>query len=182
MAFVSARERPGSSNEQRLPYREFLQRCIASRLPEAYMHPALRPLSIRDARKVGDSERFRAGPIYEKISSDTVQWFEEEWRAAEVRYGVDERRKVADFMVTRFLEINDGAFIARLEENPEGRVTLSLLKPDDLSKDRTSLVVSYSFLLSHSNCFIDVDMSKVREVQRDSGFHDDPTPIPPETP
>jgi hypothetical protein len=165
---ISDRSRELAS-ESLVPCGTLVDRCIEPLLVNAHAPPVFRPLAIPDARKQQMMECFKQGPLYLKIHRETVQWMEEESNPVVVHDNWDERRKLFDYLASRFLEINDAAFIANLEQTPQGRYLIETAAPDEISKDRTVMAISYVRTLTHYDCLITLDMNKVRGIQKVAG-------------
>jgi hypothetical protein len=142
-------------------------RCSRSLMRYAYTDTSLPPRS--EAQKARDIETFLHVALHRKIHAVVVQWLRAR-HGAEVRDNPEERRRVTDFLSGKFLEVADARWVARLEETPEGRWLLGVLgpMPDRIREDRSSLVISYAMLMTHFDCFLDVDVSRLREAERES--------------
>jgi hypothetical protein len=146
-----------------------VDRYIEPLLVNANATPVFRPLAVSEVRTQQMMNRFKGGPLYLKIHGETVQWLNEESNFAVVHDNWNERRKVGDYLASRFLEIHDVAFIEELEKSPQGRYLIETATPDEIGKDRTFMAISYVRLLTHYDCFIDLDMNKVREIWKVAG-------------
>ena len=114
-----------------------------------------------------------------------LRWLEEARHLKFVNDDPDERREVGGFLASRLLEFSDPVFIANLEKTPGGQFLLERCGRNNLSKDRTTLVLTYGNILTHYTALLGLDMSHVRQVHRktESGLQRMPIGLElPETP
>jgi hypothetical protein len=110
-------------------------------------------------------EDFKRSPFYDKIARDTVRWFEENRRLGLVaKNDLSEKLELGKFLTIPRLEITDAAFKANLPNTPEGRLLVRRFPRFRLSQDNSSLVVCYGFVLAHSDCFRNIPMQAITEV------------------
>jgi hypothetical protein len=110
-------------------------------------------------------EDFKRSPLYEKMARDTVRWFEENRGLRLVaKDDLSEQLELARFLTIPRIEITDAAFVASLRNTPEGRLLVRRFPRYGLSPDNSSLVVSYGFVLAHSDCFRNIPMQAITEV------------------
>jgi hypothetical protein len=163
--FEAERGLSGQNDAGKLPYREFVEQFLESRMRSANYEADFRTRQISETRNRQLIEDFKRSPVYDKIARDTVRWFEENRRLASVaRDDVFEKSELAKYMNVPQLEIKDAAFIANLGNTPEGRLLLGRLSRNHLSQDRSSLVVSYGNVVVHSDCFRKIPMKMITEV------------------
>jgi hypothetical protein len=161
--FEAERRLSGQNDAGKLPYRTFVEQYLESQMRSAYIEPDFHSLSEERERQL--IEDFKRSPVYDKIARDTVRWFEENRRLASVaRDDVFEKIELRNYMGDSHLEIKDAAFIANLGNTPEGRFLLGRFSRDRLSQDRSSLVVSYDNVVTHSDCFRKIPMTMIAEV------------------
>jgi hypothetical protein len=165
-----------------VPCRILIDRCFEALLLLAHFHPALRSLAIPEAQKKQLLDRFKRGPLHLKIYNETVQWMEQERQLAEVHDTWQERLRVTDFLRSRFMAIDDASFIANLEKTLPGRLFLQSSIPGEISADKRFMIISYSRLITHYECFIYIDIKNVNDVRRDTETKDEGTALEPEDP
>jgi hypothetical protein len=163
--FEAERIQSGQNCAGELPYREFVEQYLESRMRRAYdLETGFDPRQLSEARRRRLIEDFKRCPLYDKIARDTVRWFEENRRLVSVaKNDLFEKNRLAQYLSERLFEIKDAAFIANLGNTPEGRFLLGRMSRT-LSQDRSCLVVSYGNVIVHSDCFINVKMTDITDI------------------
>jgi hypothetical protein len=94
-----------------------------------------------------------------------VRWFEENRRLGLVaRDDLSEQLELAKFLGIEHVEIKDAAFMARLQNTPDGRLLVRRFSRFKLSQDKSSLVVSYGYVLADPDCFRNIPRQAITEV------------------
>ena len=155
----------GQNDAGKLPYREFVEQFLESRMQCAYGYPEFHTRQLSEMCKRRLIEDFKHSPLYEKMARDTVRWFEENRRLGLVaRDDLSEQLELARFLTIPRIEITDAAFVASLRNTPEGRLLVRRFPRYGLSQDKSSLVVSYGYVLAHSDCFRNIPGQAITEV------------------
>jgi hypothetical protein len=163
--FEAERRQSARGNAQMLPYREFVEQFLESRIRIAYFLAPFGQPEISDTRKRHLIEEFKRGLVYEKIARETEQWFKENRRLAAVaRDDPAETGALWYFLSSRLVEIK-GDFVANLENTPEGRFLLSKSPEGRFDRTRSSLIVSYGNIITHSDCFLNLDSRAIFETE-----------------
>jgi hypothetical protein len=166
LGFEAQRRQSGQNDAGKLPYREFLEQFLESRMRSAYrFYPQFRTRQLSETCKRRLIEDFKRSPLYDKIARDTVRWFEENRRLGLVaKDDLSEKLELGKFLSIPRVEIKDAAFMANLRNTPEGRLLVRTFPRFRLSQDGSSLVVSHGFVLAHSDCFRNIPMQAITEV------------------
>jgi hypothetical protein len=143
LGFEAQRRQFGQNDAGKLPYREFVEQFLESRMQCAYSYPEFQTRQLSETSKRRLIEGFKRSPLYEKMARDTVRWFEENRRLRLVaRDDLSEQLELARFLSIPRVEIKDAAFMASLQNTPEGRLLVRRFPRYRLSQDKSSLVVS----------------------------------------
>jgi hypothetical protein len=165
LGFEAQWSQSGQNDAGKLPSREFVEQFLESRIRRAYLDPEFRTRQLSETCKRRLIEDFQRSPLYEKMARDTVRWFEENRRLGSVAMDdLSEKLELAKFLSLPRVEIKDAAFLANLQNTPEGRFFVRRFPRYGLSQDKSCVVVCYGFILSHSDCFRDIPMQAITEV------------------
>jgi hypothetical protein len=166
LGFEAQWSQSGQNDAGKLPYREFVEQSLESRMRCACrFHPEFQTRQVSESCNRRLIEDFKRSPLYEKMVRDTVRWFEENRRLGLVaKDDLSEKLELAKFLSIPCVEIKDAAFMASLQNTPEGRLLVRRFPRFRLSQDKSSLVVCYGFVLAHSDCFRNIPMQAITEV------------------
>jgi hypothetical protein len=163
--FEAGQRQSARSDARMLPYHEFLEQLLESRIRASYSHVSFGRPEISGTRKRHLIEEFKRGPLYEKIARETQRWFKENRRLAVVaRDDVAEMEAFSYFLASRLVGIQ-GDVVANLENTPEGRFLLGKLPRGRFDRARSSLIVTYGNVITHSVCFLNVDSRAIFETE-----------------
>ena len=165
LGFEAQRGQSGQNGAGKLPDREFVEQFLESRMQCASVYPEFHTRQLSETYKRRLIEDFKRSPLYEKMARDTVRWFEENRRLGLVaRDDLSEQRELVKFLSLPRVEIKDAAFMASLENTPEGRLLVRRFPRFALSQDKSSLQVSYGYVLAHSDGFRNIPMQAITDV------------------
>jgi hypothetical protein len=165
LGFEAQRRQSGQSDAGKLPYREFVEQFLESRMQCASGYPEFQTRQLSETCRRRLIDDFQRSPLYQKIARDTVRWFEENRGLRLVaKDDLSEQLELGKFLSISRVEIRDAAFMARLQNTPEGRLLVRRFPRFKLSQDRSSLIVSYGYVLAHSDCFRNLPMQAITDV------------------
>jgi hypothetical protein len=165
LGFEAQRGQSGQNHASKLPCREFVEQFLESRMQCAYSYPEFHTRQLSETCQRRLIEDFKRSPLYEKMARDTVRWFEENRRLGMVASDdLSEQLELAKFLCIPRVEIKDAAFLASLQNTPEGRLLVRRFPRFKLSQDKSSFVVYYGYVLAHSDCFRNIPMQVITEV------------------
>jgi hypothetical protein len=166
LGFEAQRSQSGQNDAGKLPYREFVEQFLESRMQCASNYALFHTRQLSETCKRRLIEDFKRSPLYEKMARDTVRWFEENRRLGSVaRDDLSEQLALTKFLGKAHVEINDAAFMASLQNTPDGRLLVWRFSRFNLSQDESSLVVSYSYVLADPDCFRNIPRQAITEVE-----------------
>ena len=121
LGFEAQRSQSGQNDAGKLPYREFVEQFLESRMQCAYGYPEFHTRQLSETSKRRMIEGFKRSPLYDKIARDTVRWFEENRRLGLVaRDDLSEQLELGKFLSIPRVEIKDTAFMASLARSASG--------------------------------------------------------------
>jgi hypothetical protein len=165
LGFEAQGRQSGQNDAGKLPCREFVEQFLESWMHRASLYWDFHTRQLSETCKRRMIEDFKRSPLYEKMARDSVRWFEENRRLGSVaRDDLSEQLELAMFLGIPRVEIKAAAFMASLQNTPEGRFLVRRFPRFKLSQDKSSFVFCYGYILAHSDCFRHIPMQAITEV------------------